>query len=370
VKILRKMVFREFFGLFFASLAALVMMFILVDFFDRVQKFLGEGGAPVSLLIKYLLYKTPQVLYDIMPFNLPLAALITLGVLNGRRELMAMRAAGIPIRAALRPVFLFAMFIAIVLFAMGESVLPDFNVKQKLTEIKLKQFTKKSDAAVKGKKNFAKIGTVSGWYRGSRGLYRLKNYSVQDKVIGNLTILEMGKDFKVARRIDAESAQWDRDKWVGANVVTTDFLPNGEIVKSAQQTMQISIPEKPGDFEIMEKDPKEMGFVDLAEYIDRLEEGGSNMRPFRVDLWAKLSYPLSGLILLTFAVPMGLRGGRGTGVAAGIVLSMVICLSYYEFYAWLLSLGRGGVIALPAVAAWTAPVIFGIAAIPIYLRSN
>ncbi len=370
MKILRRMVFREFFGIFFAALAALTGIFVLVDFFDRVQRYVGEGGAPVSLLLVYLAYKLPQVVYDITPLNLPLAALITLGLLNRRREIMAMRAAGIPVRAAMRPVFFFALLVGAALFCMGEFVLPGSNTRQEITRVRIKQFKKNRDAAVKGKKLETPGRTVSGWYRGAGGIYFLQEYRIEKKEIINFVVLEVGEDFKVTRRLEAQNARWDGDEWVGEGVVVRNFSPEGEVTVSHHKIITVNIPETAEDLERMKKDPKETGFFDLALYISALEGGGSDMRSFKVDLWAKVSYPLSGLILLVLAVPLGLKSGQGAGVAGGIVWSLLICLSYYEFFAWTLSLGRGGVIQNPLIAAWIAPVLFGIAALPIYFRSN
>jgi len=370
MKILRRMVFREFLGIFLAALLALVLIFLIVDFFDRVQRFVGEGGAPVRLLAVYLIYKLPQVLYDIIPLNLPLAALMTLGVLNRRMELVAIRAGGIPVRAALRPVFLFAILLAVGLFVMGETVLPRSNTREKLTHREIKRHKKMRKRAVKGKESEKFMRTISGWYRGAKGLYFLRNYMLEKKTAGNFVILETGKDFRVPRRIEAKKAHWDGKNWIGQDVVTRNFSREGKVVVNYHEIMILDIPETDAQIETLEKDPDETGFFDLALYIMSLEESGSDMRPFRVDLWAKVSYPLSGLILLALAIPLGLKSGRISGVAGGIVLSLVICLTYYEFYAWALSLGRGGAIQNPLIAAWAAPVLFGIVAIPMYFRSN
>lgn len=371
MKILGKMVFREFMGIFLASLLTLVVMFLLVDFFDRVQRMVGEGGAPVAMLGRYLLFKLPQILYDISPLTLPLAALVMLGVFNRRNELMAMRAAGIPIREVLRPVFLFSIFMAVILFAIGDRILPETNFQQRLVENEIKQIRKSREKTMQGKRRKnAPLSTVSGWYRGAKGLYFMSGYRVASQRIRGFILIEMGENFSVLRRIDAGKVYWKDNTWVGYDVVLREFLKDGNIDTAYHKQLNINIPESPEELALMDKETKEMGFFELVSYIKRLESGGSDMRPFRVDLWARLSYPLSGLILLALAVPLGLKSGRGAGVAGGIVWSLVICFSYYEFNAWMLSLGRGGAILTPIIAAWTAPILFGIVALPMYRRSN
>ncbi len=56
-------------------------------------------------------------------------------------------------------------------------------------------------------------------------------------------------------------------------------------------------------------------------------------------------------------------------MSVGLLISLVICVTFYEFNAWMVSIGHGGVVR-PAVAAWSADVIFGLAGIFAYYRSD
>ncbi len=371
MRILRRLVLREFLGIFAACIVGVTAIFLMVDFLDRVQRYVGEGGAPIELMLLYLVYKLPRILYDIMPLTLPLAALITLGIMNRRRELIAVRAAGFPVRAIFRPVFLFSLLIAALLFIMGEQLLPASNTQQEVVRDKIKRYKLLQKAAIKGEEPTESfLNVTAGWYRGANGIYRVKKYVINEQRMEGLILYETGEGFRVNRRMEAEDVRWKGDKWVASRLLVRSFPEGSEMTTRHGENEVIAIPETPENFEIMDKEPDKMGVFDLLAYIGKLEATGSDMAPFRVDLWAKTSYPLSGFILLVLVIPLGLRSGRGVGVAGGIVLALVICLTYYELHAWTLSLGRGGAIDTPWIAAWAAPVIFGLAAIPVYFRSN
>lgn len=372
MKILRRLVLREFLVVFIACIAGVTAIFLMVDFLDRVQRYVVESGAPIELMLLYLVYKLPQILYDITPLTLPLAALITLGVMNRRRELMATRAAGFPVRAIFRPVFLFSLLTAAALFLLGEQLVPAGNTQREAVLDRIKRYKHLREAAVRGEKTSdAFLNVTAGWYRGANGIYRVKRYVINKQRIGELVIYELGKDFRVNRRVDTGDVKWTNNRWVASEALIYSFADGtDEVVAHRAENEVINIPETPTSFEIMDKEPDNMGIFDLWVYIRKLEATGSDMAPYRVDLWAKTSYPLSGFILLVLVVPLGLRSGRGVGVAGGIVLALVICLTYYELHAWTLSLGRGGAISTPWIAAWAVPIMFGLAAIPVYFRSN
>jgi len=371
MRILRNLVLREFLGIYLACIAGVTVIFLMVDFLDRVQRYVGEGGAPFELMLLYMVCKLPWIIYEITPLVLPLAALITLGIMNRRRELMAVRAAGFPVRAVFRPVFLFSLLVAAGLLLLGEQILPASNTEQEMVLDRIKRHERLRKAALRGEKPSEHLLNVTaGWYRGSKGVYRVERYLIDKSEIEKLVIFETGKGFRVNRCVEAENVKWLDNRWVAARVLVRSFTGGGEVTTRLGKNEKIDIPETPEDFETMDKDAGKMGIFDLLAYIEKLEAAGSDMTSFKVDLWAKVSYPLSGFILLVLVVPLGLRSGREVGVAGGIVLALVICLTYYELNAWTLSLGRGGAVSTPWISAWVTPAVFGLAAIPAYLRSN
>lgn len=367
MSILKRMVFREFLGMFLLGILSLTTLFIIVDFFDRVQRYVGEWGAPMGLLLKFMLFKTPQIIYQMTPLALPLSTLIALGLLSRHRELVAIRAGGVSIRSVLGPVFMFALLCAALLFAIGEYFVPKSNEKLRLTYEEMRRHHMRKEAALEG---WNATDTFNGvWYRGSHGLYYIRRYEIGLDIIRGLTILETGPGFKLTRRIEARQATWSGKEWIGQHVTVREFPPSGNISTRQFASFTLPVEETPEQFGTTRVDPSEMGFFQLKTYIERLEGGGSDMREFRVDLWAKVAYPLSGFLLLVLAAPLGLKKGRGAGMSVGILISIVICITFYEFNAWMISVGHGGVVS-PPVAAWSADIIYGLAGIAAYSRAT
>lgn len=368
MSILKRMLFLDFLRLFLLAVGALTALFMIVDFFDRIQRYVGEWGAPPILLVRYMLYKIPFIVYQMTPMALPLSLLIALGLMNRNHELVAVRAGGVSIRSVMSPVILFAFFSAGALFWLGEYFVPKSNEKQEEIYEQMRSYRTRSRAAVEGIA-LAEGRNIAGWYRAPNGFYFIGGNSRDLNVLYAVIVIEMGDDFKVVKRWEAEEAVRDGDKWIGKSIIVRDFKSEETIETRFMENVVLPLYESAQELKQRKKDTENMSFFELKSYIELMESGGSKMDEFKVDLWAKVSYPLGGLLLIILSAPFGMLKGRTAGLSFGIIISLLICISFYEFHAWMLSIGRGGIVC-PLLSAWGADVVFGIGGIIAYLRSD
>ena len=104
-------------------ICSLVAIYLLVDFFERVDNFL-EAKKTIGLAIKYLLLKLPFMYVQLIPVCILLAGVITLGILNQHFEFMALMAGGISVLRIIRPLLVAAAFFTLLTVAIGQWVLP------------------------------------------------------------------------------------------------------------------------------------------------------------------------------------------------------------------------------------------------------
>ena len=83
---------REFLGLFVPIVLAFVILYLIVDFFDRLDILL-KNHATMSATLRYFLFKIPLIVTQILPPAVLAAMLISLGMLSRRNEIT--RIAGI-----------------------------------------------------------------------------------------------------------------------------------------------------------------------------------------------------------------------------------------------------------------------------------
>jgi lipopolysaccharide export system permease protein len=158
-------------------------------------------------------------------------------------------------------------------------------------------------------------------------------------------------------RLDAEKGEWKEGRWLFHNLLITRFSDGGFPVLSTVKQQVVDLPEKPSDFQVVQKDAEVMGYFELKRYIRKLQTEGYDATRYIVDLHGKIAFPLVSIILAVIGVSFSLRSERSGGVAQGIGAGLVIGFSYWLVYAFGMSLGRSGTLP-PIVAAWFANILF------------
>jgi lipopolysaccharide export system permease protein len=77
-----------------------------------------------SMVLKFLLFSMPRLVPLVLPLSILLASIMSFGDLSENYELAAMKSAGISLRRALQPLFLFVVFLSIAAFLFANSVIP------------------------------------------------------------------------------------------------------------------------------------------------------------------------------------------------------------------------------------------------------
>jgi lipopolysaccharide export system permease protein len=130
----------------------------------------------------------------------------------------------------------------------------------------------------------------------------------------------------------------------------------------------IDLPEKPADFNIVQKEAEKMGYVELKNYIKKLQAEGYDATRYLVDMHGKIAFTFVIIILVTIGISFSLiRTERSGGVMQSIGIGIIIGFSYWIVHAFSMSLGRSGSIP-PILSAWFANIIFGAASVIMFLR--
>lgn len=130
-----------FAGTFFICLFIFMMQFLWRYVEDLVGKGLG-----IDVLAKFFFYAAMTLVPLSLPLALLLASLITFGNMGERLELLAMKAAGIPLVRILQPVFIFVTLVSGASFYFQNVVAPEcskqlaallYSMKQKSPELEI-----------------------------------------------------------------------------------------------------------------------------------------------------------------------------------------------------------------------------------------
>ena len=357
MKILDRYVLRETLVALLAGLVFFVSVFVVVDVFEKIDTYL-DNHVPIRVVALFYAMGIPEITLQVLPMAMLLACLLALGQLGRSNELNAMRTAGLgPVRIA-APLIALALFVSVLAFVVNEVVLPDLNARRiRLYHVDIK---KENSETPQARTNLAYLGT------GGR-TFLIRSYLIPAREMREVVIQEV-RDNVLTGRIDAASGRWEGGRWVFRNGYTRRFDKSGE---TAAQFNELTIPglkERPEDFAAGEEDPKGLSYWALQNYIDRLHQSGSRVQKYLVELYLKVSFPLTNLIVVLIGVALALRNRRG-GLAFAFGLSVFISFVYYALIRTGQALGHSGALP-PALGAWLGNIVFGALAVLLFRRAR
>ena len=104
-----------------------------------------------------------------------------------------------------------------------------------------------------------------------------------------------------------------------------------------------------------------MNYRQLRAYISQLRASGFNTLTATVQLQRKVAFPFATIIMALLAVPFAVTTGR-RGAMYGIGIGIALSIAYWVILNVLCAVGEGGVLT-PVLAAWSANLLFGAAAL-------
>jgi lipopolysaccharide export system permease protein len=346
MKIVDRYLIREYLrNMLFITLSFL-SLFLIIDFFEKIRMFLSNHATLVQMG-SYFFFRIPMVVSQILPAAVLLASLITCGYLSRHSEITAMKANGISLYRIAVPILAIATLTSLLVFVLSEWVTPHTN--DRAEHIRLVEVQKQP--------SMGSFKQDQIWYRGKMGIYNFRLFDARTGTLQGITIHYLDRQMKLVMRLDAEKGEWKEGRWLFHNLLITRFSEGGFPVISRVKEQVVDLPEKPADFQVVQKDVEVMGYFELKRYIRKLQSEGYDATRYVVDLHGKIAFPLVSIILAVIGVSFSLRSERSGGIAQGIGAGLVIGFSYWLVYAFGMSLGRSGTLP-PIVAAWFANILF------------
>ncbi|HMO02505.1 MAG TPA: LPS export ABC transporter permease LptG [Oligoflexia bacterium] len=329
-------------------------LFLIVDFFDRIDNILGEK-AHFTLVAQYFLLKIPFFLNVVLPISCLVATLFTLGMLSRNSELIAMRAAGCKILWLSLPLLIVSLLTAFFSLILSETAVPYSNRRvREIYNIDIKQKDKRGGYS---RSNF--------WWRKGSFFYSVGQFDSRNNSLDGVTSFEISDDFKPLKRIEAEKASF-LDPLLGWNmrsVTEYQFDKNHRVIQSdSLSTLPLPIKKKPEDFYARQTDPASLSFRELKRFIREQRQNGVPISGYLADLNDKLAFPFICLIVSALAIPFTLKTSRQGGTAINFLFGLIIGFSYYVVHSFSISLGRAEVWH-PLLAAWLANIVMATIAV-------
>lgn len=351
MKVISHYISVTYLKLFGLSVGAFVTIYLVIDFLEKFRRFSQSDCNPVYIVL-FFLYKIPSITNQVMPLAVLMATLLTLGTLSRSSEIIAMQSCGISLKKIAEPLLAIAFALSLFTFFSNEVIIP--HTSQQMKYIEEVVIRKRSPST------FFRLNNI--WYRENNYILQARLFVPATRTLKGITLWQTTDDLQPVKRLEADEGVWDGSHWTLKNVLEKDFSAGSAPASRVINTLPVPFSLQVDDLKTLDKYADNMGFFKLKRYTEKLQKGGYDATRYQAQMHSKLSLPFACLIMAFLGIPFALRGGRTSGIALGIGLSLAIGFVYFIINAILISFGQTGVLS-PLVSAWAANFIFALSAI-------
>lgn len=349
---------RNFITYFLMCTLILLLIYILADFTDNMERFRTRFDDPVIQAMRFYGSQLPMFLYQILPYTLMMGTMWCLSKLSGSSEITGMMQSGRSLLRLCMPVFFFSVIVAMVYGIFGFHWAPNGSLYREM-------ILKRRPTGTPASLIYKSEETARIWRVGIPAPFTNPGAPMR-----NLVIEQFDDASALKRQYIAEAATWDRQKsvWSLHNVYVRDIAPAN--VKPADdqfsEKLVCDFGEKP--YQIIS--PGNNGRIDamgtsaLYEFL-KSGTGSTEDRAKKLTEWhVRIARVFSCLVLVLLAIPSSVTFQR-RGTMKGIGIAVILAAFQLFLYRVFPSLGEAGV--MPSwLSAWIPNVLYVIIAVWIF----
>ena len=354
MRILDRYVAGEFMRLFILFVMAAPVLFILGDLTDQLDDYFRQGLTGRQIAIGYV-YELPLFVLYSFPIAALIATIFTINNMTRNSEVAAAKAGGVSFHRITVPLFLLG--IALTAGALGLS--------------ELVPIAKRARAELLGERPSHRTTRSDFVYRGRDGyVYTIQRLNREQGRLTGVSVERPGDEPETpSLHIVAQDALYEAESrsWTLRDGHARLLLGRG--VESSFRFDELLTPafrESPDRLLAVPKEPEEMGYRELGDFIEAIERSGGRAAELSVDRAQKIAIPVATLIIILFAAPLANQAPRG-GAAYGVGISLGVTIFYLMLFKVAGAAGASGVMP-PQLAAWLPNGLFAIAAAVLLAR--
>ncbi|MBR6722563.1 LptF/LptG family permease [bacterium] len=348
-KILDKYILKQVIEMFLMGVFIFTTILFATDTFITLIKQIAKFGIPFKVAFIIILLNLPAVIVMTIPMGVLLSTVMTLNRLSLSSEITVMRACGIGLNRIAKPIFIFAIVMALSSFFINETLVPVMNRQSK--DLALWALGQKN--IPDGKKNFVFKEISSGG-----NLKRLFYVgSCEKKTLHNVTVLDNSKDGTIqvlqAREGKTSPKGWEFEKGAAYTIANDGQVLNTTLFDTSIVQFGLDLTK-----EMNKNLAKEMNFVGLLKHLSNPDLSEKDRQVYTTELFDKIALPVTTLVFVLLGVPLAITPPR-VRYNRGFLFSILIIFAYYLVRALSLSFGETGSLA-PFIAAWLPNIVLTI----------
>ena len=353
-------ILRQYIKVFLLCMTAVLTVYLVVEFFERLRNFLGNE-ADLGVMLLYFLYRIPFMSLEVAPGAALLATILTLGFFNKNQEITAMRSCGLSFFQIATPFLVFGILASTILFAFAAVLVPLANKEAKYIK----------EVVIQKKPQALTLGEDGLWLRlGQNALLKIGGVQDEGHLLRKVQLYRVGEGFDLKEIIEAKQATYRSQEWILESADTRKISREGRISVTQHNQLTLDLALTPTDFRTwITVDPKNMTLRQLGEYIDRLTRDGHKSDWYATNYWGRMAYSTVTFVMILIGLSISFRrtGTRDMTVSKGVGQALGIAFLFFAIHRLGMELGENGAL-IPIVSGWFAVSMFLVVGINMFLR--
>jgi lipopolysaccharide export system permease protein len=351
--LLDRYLFIQFLRNMVLVLAALVTIYLLIDFFERIDDFV-EAKKSFGLAAKYFLLKTPLIIEQLIPIIILLGGIIVLGLLNHHGEILALKALGIHTFRITIPITVTAVVFSLMTLAFAEWIVPPTT--SHTNKIFYEQVRQEKPKGILRENRF--------YYKNESGFYSFEKHDRENNRFDSFIFTSWDDNYTLDMFLTADSAFWKNGSWTFKNCRIKQKNIDGGYNVTTHDEKSLPLSVNPEDFFVPEYKINELSFSEL--YSLSKTNNGTRGTEAGLKFLERLSFIFLGVPLLMLGLPLLLIAHQKWGRDLSLAIPLSCGLAFAAWGGWsvMQSLAKAAIIN-PHFAAWSIHLL--IAAIGTFL---
>ncbi len=337
----------------FAFALAAFFLFWFANIFVLAADYLVNKGAPVWLVLRFLVFRMPQATPLAFPFACLFGTLLGFGRLAADNEINAMRTSGVSFFRIIRFPLIAGAVVAVGSFLINENLAPA------ATDLSTRSFYQilYRSQTLPIEPNIFRADPSTG------NMFYIQSVAADGKTMQNVQIYEPARTSPYVQVLTAKKARIEGTEIVLTDAIQTRINADGQInaINVSAKELRLSLPMGDNGSNFLSSSMNDTWTMDtkrLRKEIDFRKEtgqGGTELAGRELTLATRYAYPFAAFIAVILAVPLSVKFGKH-GRVLGIVLSIVGLFVYYGMVALSTAFGKNGVLN-PYLAAWLPNIV-------------
>lgn len=362
LSLMDRYVVHNFLSPFSFCLFSFMAIWVIADFTDNGGSF---SGLSFGEILTFYVVQIPFVILFVMPIAVLLSGLFAMSKMSKSNELISMIGSGRSVVRILVPLIAVGVYASLIGLAFKYEWAPaSVGYKEAILETAERETWVKKHGQRLREDIWAKRGWMHVNEHDKRSWFVGRVPFTLSDEMGDVVVMQLDERDQPTTMWIAKRAKWvwdaDPPTWIlsGVRIYTYDenHIPR---IESKGQVEMTTWSETPWKVLSSSQNPEYLGIPGLTMYLNANRElDDLSLASFRTNWWYVFSEPMSCLVLLLVAAPLGIVYSR-RGAMGGVTGAIVIFALMYVMRGTFLAMGHSDRMS-PFVAAWLTNILVGI----------